>query len=90
MTRRKSRKPSRRALTTIHAYAGGIDIGATFHVVAVPPGRDKEPVRTFRSFTGDLHELADFAQRGWDHHHRHGIHRGVLDSGLRDLGSARV
>ena len=60
MTRRKSRKPSRRALTTIHAYAAGIDIGATFHVVAVPPGWDKEPVRTFRSFTGDLHELADW------------------------------
>ena len=60
MTGRKQQKPSRQALATIHANAAGIDIGATFHVVAVPPGLAEEPVRTFRSFTGDLHELADW------------------------------
>ena len=32
-----------------------------FHVVAVAPGRDAEPVRTFQSFTQDLHQnLADW------------------------------
>ena len=38
----------------------GLDVGAEFHVVAVPPDRDDEPVRTFRSFTGDLHRLAQW------------------------------
>src|SRR5581483_704367 len=47
-------------LPIIHRHAAGIDIGSTFHVVAVPPGRDEEPVRTFRSFTCDLHRLADW------------------------------
>jgi hypothetical protein len=36
------------------------DVGATFHVVAVPPDRDPLPVRSFQSFTGDLHALADW------------------------------
>jgi len=60
MTGRKRRKLSRRSITSIHANAAGIDIGATFHVVAVPPERAETSVRTFRSFTGDLHQLADW------------------------------
>lgn len=63
MTGRKRGKQSRRPLTTIHPNAAGIDIGATFHVVAVPPNRAEEPVRTFRSFTGDLHQLADWLKQ---------------------------
>lgn len=47
-------------LSTINPDAAGIDVGATFHVVAVPVIRDVEPVRTFQSFTGDLHRLADW------------------------------
>jgi transposase len=39
-----------------------LDVGATFHVVAVPADRDAEPVRTFQSFTADLHALADWLQ----------------------------
>jgi len=50
----------RRVLSALNANAAGIDIGATFHVVAVPPGGDEEAVRSFRSFTGDLHALADW------------------------------
>jgi transposase len=53
-------KSSTKALTPIHPDAAGLDVGATFHVVAVPPDRDDEPVRTFKSFTGDLHALADW------------------------------
>ena len=30
------------------------------HVAAVGPGRAAEPVRTFKTFTGDLHRLADW------------------------------
>lgn len=47
-------------LTPIHRRAAGVDIGSTFHVVAVPPELDAEPVRTFRSFTADLNRLADW------------------------------
>lgn len=47
-------------LSTVNPNAAGIDVGAEFHVVAVPPDRDAEPVRTFRSFTGDLHRLAEW------------------------------
>ena len=46
--------------STIHPHAAGLDIGSTFHVVAVAPDRDPTPVRTFRSFSGDLHQLADW------------------------------
>lgn len=60
MTNRKRGKQSRRPLSTVHASAAGLDVGATFHVVAVPPDRTEESVRTFRSFTGDLHRLADW------------------------------
>jgi transposase len=47
-------------LTPIHRRAAGVDVGATFHVVAVPADLDVEPVRSFRSFTGDLNRLADW------------------------------
>jgi len=48
--------------STINPHAAGLDIGATFHVAAVAPDRDPDPVRTFRSFSGDLHQLADWLQ----------------------------
>lgn len=46
--------------STVHPDAAGIDIGSQFHVVAVSPDRDSEPVRSFQSFTGDLYRLADW------------------------------
>jgi len=51
---------SRRRLSTINRDAAGIDIGATVHVVAVAEGRCDSPVRSFRTFTSDLRELADW------------------------------
>ena len=42
--------------------AGGIDIGATEIFVAVPADRDSDSVRSFPSFTEDLHQLADWLQ----------------------------
>jgi transposase len=58
----KSKKGTRAptTLAPIHRRAAGVDISATFHVVAVPPDLDPEPVRSFRSFTGDLNRLADW------------------------------
>ncbi|EOU8827268.1 hypothetical protein ACN0AV_000473 [Escherichia coli] len=32
-------------MSVIHPHAAGVDIGAEFHVVAVPPDADAEPVR---------------------------------------------
>lgn len=60
--RKKKGKSQRRPLPSLNRDAAGIDIGATFHVVAVPPERAEEPVRSFGSFTGDLHALADWLQ----------------------------
>lgn len=55
MTRRK-----KAILELAHPDAAGIDIGSASHFVAVPPDRDDEPVREFKSFTDDLERLA-----GW-------------------------
>jgi transposase len=61
MKRTKSSKGvNRRRFSAINRNAAGIDVGSTFHVVAVPADRDAEPVRSFQSFTGDLHRLADW------------------------------
>ncbi len=49
---------SQPSLPIIHPNAAAIDIGATMHVVAVPPDRDPCPVRAFGTFTGDLHRMA--------------------------------
>lgn len=50
----------RRRLSPINGAAAGIDIGATFHVVAVGEDRSERPVRSFPTFTSDLRALADW------------------------------
>jgi transposase len=57
---KKSRGRSSGELSTIHPFAAGIDIGSTSHVVDVPRDRDESPVRTFGTFSGDLHRLAEW------------------------------
>jgi transposase len=47
-------------MAPVHPHAAAIDIGATLHVAAVGPDRDPEPVRSFGTFTADLHRLADW------------------------------
>lgn len=47
----------RDGLPAIHPNAAGMDIGADEIVVAVPPDRDPQPVRAFRTFTPDLQQL---------------------------------
>lgn len=51
-------KKSSSEFSVVHPHAAGIDIGATFHVVAVSPECDPTPVRKFKSFTTDLHGLS--------------------------------
>jgi len=60
--RRPSPKPrtSPAALERLHPDAAGIDCGSAEHFVAVPPDRDATPVRSFATFTGELHRLADW------------------------------
>lgn len=57
------RKPGRRpkvSLPSINPDAAGADIGAREIVVCVPADRAEDPVRTFATFTRDLHALADW------------------------------
>ena len=42
----------------IHPNVAGVDIGSKFHVVAVESDKAIESVRTFQSFTTDLHDMA--------------------------------
>ena len=46
-------------LERINPNAAGIDCRASEHFVAVPPDRAPTPVQSFKTFTGDLHRLAD-------------------------------
>ena len=61
---RSSEKPRRktaaRMLPVLHADAAGIDIGAEEIYVAVPPDRAEHSVRSFGTFTRDLHDLCDW------------------------------
>lgn len=56
----KKKNTSGSGMPIVHRHAAGLDVGSTFHVVAVPDDSDDEPVRTFKSFTGDLYRLADW------------------------------
>jgi hypothetical protein len=49
-------------LPVLHPDAAGIDVGASELFIAVPADRDPEPVRSYPTFTRDLHELADWLQ----------------------------
>jgi len=57
---RKVRRSSTPPLLNIHPNAAGIDVGSEMHMVAVPPERAQPAVRSFSSFTEDLHRLADW------------------------------
>ncbi|WP_208620634.1 transposase [Paraburkholderia aspalathi] len=52
------------SITVVHPHAAAIDIGAKSHVVAVGPEWDPEPVRSFGSFTQELHQLAQWQSTG--------------------------
>lgn len=44
----------------VHPDAAGIDIGNESHYVAVPLGRDEQPVREFGSWTADLETMTQW------------------------------
>lgn len=59
MSKKRKKKSKRvKQLHVIQPNAAGIDVGATEIYVAVPEERDAEPVRSFATFTNDLHNVA--------------------------------
>src|SRR6516165_1782919 len=61
--KKRTNRKMERSLPVMRPNAGGIDIGATEIFVAVPADRDVESVRSFPTFTQDLHMLADWLQQ---------------------------
>lgn len=51
-------KKGKGSIRLTHPNAAGIDVGSGSHFVAVPPDRDDESVREFKSFTDDLNRIA--------------------------------
>ena len=54
------RSKRNRVFEQIHRNAAGIDAGARQHFVAVPEGRDAQPVQRFGTTTRELYRLADW------------------------------
>lgn len=61
--RSRSYKANFDVLEQIQPNAAGIDVGATEVYVCVPAGRDEERVRSYPTFTADLHRVADWLVR---------------------------
>ena len=77
------------SLACVHSHAAGLDIGAREIWACVPPETQGETVRTFGTFTPDLHALADWLVRcGVDTVAMEstgvypGLRQGRLDSGV--------
>lgn len=48
------------SLPVLNQFSAGIDIGASFHVVAIPPDMSVQSVKTFEAFTTDLTDMANW------------------------------
>ena len=53
-------KAKSQSLPVINPNAAGLDIGGSFHIIAVPPERFDESVKTCNAFTGDIHNMASW------------------------------
>ena len=62
-TKRRKHRKLDRSLPVMRPNAGGIDLGAREIFVTVPADRDAESVRSFPTFTEDLHVLADWLKQ---------------------------
>ena len=60
MNRKRSKSRVDRTMPMMHPNAAAIDVGATLHIAAVRADRATEPVRSFGTFTTDLHRLVDW------------------------------
>jgi hypothetical protein len=57
MNPKRSKSRHSRKMPLVHPNAAAIDVGATMHMAAVRADRAPEPVRSFGTFTADLHQL---------------------------------
>jgi transposase len=65
MNRKRSKAKIDRKMPMVHPNAAAVDVGATMHMAAVRADRTPEPVRSFGTFTTDLHRLVDwFTENG--------------------------
>src|SRR6478736_9253636 len=60
MNRKRSKSRVDRRMPMMHPNAAAIDVGATLLMAAVRADRATEPVRSFGTFTADLHRLVDW------------------------------
>jgi transposase len=60
MNLKRSKSRDGGEMPMVHPNAAAIDVGATMHMAAVSPNRSPEPVRSFGTFTADLHRLVDW------------------------------
>src|SRR3954453_9747816 len=60
MNPKRSKSRYGRKMPMVHPNAAAIDVGATMHMAAVRADRTPEPVRSFGTFTADLHRLVDW------------------------------
>src|SRR5271169_2868528 len=60
MNRNRSKSKIDHTMPVMHPNAAAIDVGATIHMAAVRADRATEPVRSFGTFTTDLHRLVDW------------------------------
>jgi hypothetical protein len=61
--RRRNKEMCLEDRPVLEPNAAGIDVGAREMFVAVPPGRDENPVRLFATFTEDLERLTDWLEQ---------------------------
>jgi transposase len=65
MNRSRSKSKVGHTMPMVNPNAAAIDVGATLHMAAVGADRAPESVRSFGTFTADLHRLVDwFAECG--------------------------
>ena len=60
MNHKRSKTRVDHTMPTVHPNAAAIDVGATMHTAAVRVDGTPEPVRSFGTFTADLHRLVDW------------------------------
>jgi hypothetical protein len=84
--KRKKKEVKAVQLPVIREDAGRIDIGATLIHVAVGPGKDEEPVRTFETFTRDLKAIVLWLRAVGVKTVAMELDRSVLDPAVRTLG----
>lgn len=54
---------AKKAFPILYPDAAGIDISSKEHYVAVSPSSDEQPIRSFGSFTEDLHAIAQWLKK---------------------------